>query len=112
MEHLHSGMGGRRTDERLAALRVMWRGQQSNYGMTKDRYRAVGRGSGEEGETEKKKRNGAEGVVTCWSLHHAMVVNQPLTVVANTFRSHLEEEDNCLTFSTRRHICSFLLICH
>ena len=53
----------------------MRRGQQSNYGTTKDRYRS-GRGSEEEREAEKEEeKNGVGGVVTCWSLHHAMIVN-------------------------------------
>lgn len=56
-EKTHSSMGEKRRDEWLAVLRVMWRGQKSNYGTTKDRYR-TGRGSEEERETEKmKKRN-------------------------------------------------------
>lgn len=45
-------MGGKQRDEWLAVLRVMRRGQQSNYGTTKDRYR-TGRGSEEERETEE-----------------------------------------------------------
>lgn len=64
---------GRRMDEWRAVLRVMCRGPQSNYGTTKDRPwthielgEGVGRGAWEEG---------GGGVVTCWSLHHTVVVN-------------------------------------
>lgn len=71
-EKTHSSMGGKRRDEWLAVLRVMWRGQQSNYGTTMDGYR-TGRGREEERQTEKKKKKkkkGVGGVVTCSPSRH------------------------------------------
>lgn len=57
LEKSRSSMGSKWRDEWLAVLRVLWRGQQSNYGTTKDRHR-TGRGSEKEREMEEKKKKG------------------------------------------------------
>ena len=74
---MHSTMGGTWMTGWLAVLRVKWRGQQSNYGTTKDRHRAEAREREGKGRTDGKETYLGWGVQpgTCWSLHHCMGVN-------------------------------------